>query len=162
MPVEPQSFKDALRRFAAGVTVVTARTAAGLPVGLTVTAFSSVSLSPPLIQICLGRHTADLAAYSEGGGFVVNILSEDQKDLSNLFAGHAPDRFERTPHETWDSTVPVLTGCLANLECRPWRVVEAGDHLLIVGQVERARCAAGDLRPLLHVQGGYARRGDFL
>ncbi len=156
--VQPADFRQTLSRFASGVTVVTARTAGGRPVGVTASAFTSVSLHPPLVLVCLGKATVDLPAFAEGDHFAVNILDERQKDLSAAFARRGGDKFAEVAHETWKTGCPILAGCIANLECARTEVHDGGDHVIILGRVEGLCCVEG-ARPLLHFRGGYHRLG---
>ncbi len=158
MSVDAKTFRAALGRFATGITVITAQTRDRAPVGVTVNAFASVSMEPPLISICLKHGTRDLPAYSEGSHFVANILAADQMDASNLFAGHAEDRFDKVPWTAGLGGVPVLDGCLATLECARREVYPGGDHLIILGRVDRVRTADG-ADPLLYFHGGYRTIG---
>ncbi len=154
--VDSRRFRDALGYFATGVTVVTGLTEAGEPVGVTVNAFASVSLEPPLILICLAKTTGCLSAFSRGRRFVVNVLGENQERLSREFAGPREHRFKDRDHATWDSGCPVLPGCLANLECTREDVHTAGDHIIVLGRVDRIE-TAGDGRPLIFYRSDYGR-----
>lgn len=158
MPVDPQSFRDALGRFASGITVVTGVMPAGTKVGLTVSAFASLSLAPPLILVCLDRATGCLDAFTEGERFAVNVLASDQDAVSTLFAGPAnPFTSADVRHHEDAAGVPLLDGCLANLQCRRREVMDGGDHVVLTGLVERTETAAGRA-PLVYYRGGY---GDF-
>lgn len=155
MTVNPESFRQAMSRFASGVTVVTAKTHGGAPVGVTVSAFSSLSLTPPLILVCLDNATANLAAYSEGPGFCVNILAAGQEDASNAFAFPGPvPPFERIDNVLGALNIPILTGTVATLECTRFAVHPGGDHQILIGQVEHAAWRT-DVAPLLYAAGGY-------
>jgi len=154
--VDPESFRRALARFATGVTVVTGTDPDGRPVGVTVNAFSSVSLDPPLVLICLANTTGCLNAFSEGERFAVNILDAGQAALSEAFAGPQEHKFKDRAFDTWDSGCPILPGCLANLECTRVAVHEGGDHFIVVGRVDRLATAdAGE--PLIFYGSGYRR-----
>ena len=155
MTKDQRAFRDALGRFATGVTVVTGLTTAGMPVGLTVSAFSSLSLSPPLVLICLDRATSALGAFLDGHWFVVNILGEAQGDLASTFADVDANRFDGLTFDTWDSGCPILSNCLPNLECSTEAVYPGGDHLIVVGRIARSRWAQFD-RPLVHYDSAYA------
>jgi flavin reductase (DIM6/NTAB) family NADH-FMN oxidoreductase RutF len=152
-------FRKALSSFATGVTVVTGLTPKDVPVGVTVNSFASVSLDPPIILICLDNNTASLKAFCEGERFAVNILSENQQDLSEEFAGPQEHKFKDRAFETWDSGCPILPGCLTNLECTRLNAFEGGDHLIVLGRVDRIEHADGG-RPLLFYQSAYGRIGD--
>lgn len=159
VPVDSRKFRNALGHFATGVTVVTGLDEAGEPVGVTVNAFASVSLEPPLILICLANTTGCLSAFSSGGRFVVNILGDDQEALSKEFAGPREHKFKDRAFDTWESGCPVLRGCLANLECTRDDVHAAGDHIIVLGRVDRIETAdAGG--PLVFFRGTYGRVDD--
>lgn len=157
MSINQDDFRGALSRFASGVTVVTTQDAAKTPCGLTVSAFSSLSLDPPLVSVCINRSSSSLSAFSESGVFAVNILSEDQEQISRRFASRVPDRFEGVDYRIGDRGAPVLEGALANLECRIVQFYDGGDHTILIGRVESARITDG--RPLLYYRGGYAALG---
>jgi len=159
VPVDSRKFRNALGHFATGVTVVTGLTEDGVPVGVTVNAFASVSLKPPLILICLATTTGCLSAFSTGTRFAVNILGEDQEPLSKAFAGPQEHRFRNRAFDTWDSGCPILPGCIANLECTRTDVHAAGDHIIVIGRVDRIE-TADDGRPLLFYRSAYGRVDD--
>lgn len=154
MTVEEPEFRKTMSCFASGVTVVTARDDSGRPVGLTVSAFSSLSLSPPLILICLDKRVANLAAFRRGP-FAVNVLAEGQDVVSSRFAEKREDRFEGMSHAPGANGAPLLEGCLAHIECDTHQVADGGDHDIIMGAVTRvARQSEG--RPLVYFGGRYA------
>ncbi|MEO5372708.1 MAG: flavin reductase family protein [Alphaproteobacteria bacterium] len=157
MKVDSHTFRNAMASFACGVTVVTARTTDGRPLGLTVSSFASVSLEPPLVLVCLDRNTSNLDSYCEGH-FAVNVLREDQKDLSIRFATRRGDKWTDTAFTTWDSGVPILSGCLATLECGVEHAYDGGDHVIIVGRVQRLTASAAG-QPLLYFRSAYAEIG---
>lgn len=156
MSVSPDEFRSALGAFASGVTVVTAKGEGGRPAGVTVSAFSSLSLEPPLVLFCLDKRTAALDAFVAGSHFVVNVLAEDQSAVANGFASPEPDRFAGVNVTLGTSGCPVLSGAAATLECRRTAVHDGGDHLIIVGEVERAAHDATKT-PLLYGRGRYGR-----
>ncbi len=157
MPVSEELFRSALSRFASGVTVVTTLDASNNPVGLTVSSFCSLSLSPPLILICIDKETDSHPWFAHTGFFIVNILAEDQEELSRLFAAPTKDgaMFSRIDHTTLGSRIPALNGALATLECKLWQEYEGGDHTIYVGHVQKANVGEG--KPLLYFRGGYSR-----
>ena len=159
MSFDSRLFRKALGTFATGVTVVTGLTPKDVPVGVTVNSFASVSLDPPIILICLDNNTGCLKAFCEGERFAVNILSENQQDLSDEFAGPQEHKFKARAFETWDSGCPILHGCLTHLECTRLNAFEGGDHLIVLGRVDRIEHADGR-RPLLFYQSAYGRIGD--
>lgn len=154
MSVDPDGFRAVLGRFATGVTVVTVRDANGHDQGMTVSAFSSVSLSPPLVMICIGHDASLHPVIEQLDYFGVNILSAAQEALSRRFAAHL-NRFGGIGFERGDSGVALLEGTLAFLECRVVARHPAGDHTIVVGQVENV--GNRDDRPLLYYRGGYAQ-----
>lgn len=156
MGIAPDDFRKALGGFASGVTVVTALNGDGTPVGVTVSAFSSVSLDPPLVLFCLDKGTTALTAFQETGKFVINILADDQKPLSDRFAAVQDDRFSGVDVETWETGAPVLKGAVASLECHLKASHDGGDHMIFIGHVTRSVCDSGKT-PLVYAKGAYAR-----
>lgn len=154
MQVDERSFRKALGCFASGVTVVTSVTDGGRPVGVTVSAFNSVSLDPPLVLFCLDKGTSSVEAF-RAGHFAINILQEDQRQLSIQFASRMEDKWHGVSFETNAHGVPLLNDCLARLECSVHEVVEAGDHLVVIGRVEELDYQTGG-QPLLYFRGAYA------
>jgi flavin reductase (DIM6/NTAB) family NADH-FMN oxidoreductase RutF len=155
VPVNASQFRTALSRFASGVTVVTTRDAAGQPHGITVSAFSSVSLDPPLVLVCIDRGAHIHDAFRARGVFVVNVLTSEQEELSRLFASREPDKFAGLGYTPGLEDVPLLADTLATIECRLRHAYEGGDHTIFVGEVERADIR-GDAEPLLYYRSGYA------
>lgn len=155
MNFDRRAFRNALGCFATGVTVVTTVTDAGEPVGLTANSFSSVSLDPPLVLFCLDRASHNLGAFRAAGRFAVNVLGDDQRDLSVRFSTTIGDRWDGVVWERWETGAPVLNGCLAALDCETEAIHEGGDHVIIVGRVQRL-AATTDGKPLLYFRGNYA------
>ena len=147
----------ALRRtlgcFATGVAVVTARDAGGGPHGFTANSFTSVSLDPPLVLVCVGQAVEGLEVYRECEGFAVNILADSQRTLSEAFAADLPDRFASVRWREGAHGSPILDGCIASLECAAWQRIEAGDHLILIGRVLAFERSPG--RPLAFCHGRY-------
>jgi flavin reductase (DIM6/NTAB) family NADH-FMN oxidoreductase RutF len=156
--VDASQFKEALSRYAKGVTVITGLLPEARPAGVTVSSFTSLSLSPPLVLFCLAKTVNCLAAFTEGKGFVVNILTEGQRDLSVAFATQSQDKFEGVDYSL-ERGLPVLKGCLATLHCRRHALHEGGDHLIIVGEVEDS-WVAPEGAPLVYHRGAYRRARD--
>jgi flavin reductase (DIM6/NTAB) family NADH-FMN oxidoreductase RutF len=154
MAIDAGGFKKAMGRWASGVTVVTAEHN-GAKHGITVSAFSSVSLDPPLVLICIGKSAPAHDAIRKGERFVVNILAESQEALSTRFASKHEDRFEGVPVRMGQLGVPILEGSLAAIECRLHETLPGGDHTVFVGEVVHADIADGS--PLLYFQGGYRK-----
>lgn len=153
MPVNNEDFRSALSRFASGVTVVTSRCSDGQNRGLTVSAFSSVSLNPPLILVCIDRQATIHDYLTKGSLIAVHILNEDQESLSRRFASKEPDRFAGVAYKESIEGTPLLEDVLACLECRVVASYEGGDHTIFVGEVETALIRDG--KPLLYYRGGY-------
>jgi flavin reductase (DIM6/NTAB) family NADH-FMN oxidoreductase RutF len=154
-PVDAATFRSVLGRFASGVTVVTVYDEEGGDEGMTVSAFCSLSLVPPLILICVD-HTASLHdAVQRATHFGVNILAAEQEPISRRFAGTDADRFEGLGFQRGKRGVALLDGALAHLECRVYARHEGGDHTIVIGEVESAVASRG--KPLLYYRGGYAQ-----
>ena len=157
MPITPDQFRAVLGRFASGVTILTARTAAGEDHGMTASAFCSVSLEPPFVLACVENTTDMFRILRVDGHFGVSILSEDQEALSRRFAELPAGRFDGVGYVRSDSGVLLLDDAIAHLECRCVARHEAGDHDIVVGAVERAHIGSAAGRPLLYYRGGYAQ-----
>jgi len=151
--MDERTFKDALGRWASGVAVVTCKTQSGQPVGLTVSSFSSLSLSPPLVLFCLGNRSSLLEDFAQASHFAVNILKSGQDALSNRFAFGDTPPFEGLAHSEGRGGAPLLPDALASLECRIEARHPGGDHVIYVGEVEAASVADGT--PLVYSQGKY-------
>lgn len=154
MAIDPDDFRAVLGRFASGVTVLTARDGER-DHGMTVSAFCSVSLQPPLVLACVDK-AADMAGIlPRVECFGVSILAEGQEALSRRFSELPAGRFDGVGYSRGECGVVLLDDALAHLECRTVSSYEAGDHVIWVGEVERARCEQD--RPLLYYRGGYAQ-----
>ena len=159
MDVSQADFRKVMGRFATGVTIVT--TCDGEHrLGITVNAFSSVSLDPPLILVCIEKTSYLHQVMLRNGFFAVNLLREDQETLSRCFAGHSEARrnFCDTPSHTAVTGAPVLDHTLGWLDCRIVNVFPGGDHSIIVGHVEAL--GGGEGRPLLYHRGKYPHIAD--
>ncbi len=156
MPVFPPQFRQVLSRFATGVTIVTVKNKEGIH-GLTVNAFTSVSLEPLLILICIQKNGVSHDALSESEHFVVNILSEQQKDLADRFANvnlSSTERFQNLAYQLNARGIPILSGVLGYLECRIVNELDGGDHTIYLGEVERAEVSE-EKKPLLFYNSQY-------
>ena len=148
-------FRAALGKWPSGVTVVTTRVGS-VPAGMTVSAFFSVSLSPPLIAVCLDRRAATLGHIEQSGFFAVNVLSSAQRALSDRFAtpDNEPVRFAGIPvDEVPGARSPLLTGAVVQLDCELSAGHDAGDHVLCIGRVVGAYTHPG--APLVYHAAGY-------
>ena len=155
MSIDGNQFKAALKLWASGVTVVTAQSEAQGLKGMTATSFSSVSLDPPQILVCLNQNTDTGAVVLEEKRFAVNILGSEQQNVSNQFAGGSSqeERFANVAWEAGDNGAPLLTEALASLECKLVEQVAAGTHWIVIGEVQRVVCRSGE--PLLYYSGAY-------
>lgn len=154
--VDEADLRRVLGRFATGVTVVTARDADGRPCAITVNAFTSVSLDPPLILYCLGKFAFNFDVFADAEAFAVNILSADQQALSDRFARRAKDDLGDLALRRLATGSPVLAECLAALDCETEARHDAGDHLIIVGRV-RALDPPRGAEPLVYFGSRYRR-----
>ncbi len=152
--IDRDLFRAVLGRFASGITVITACDAHGQPHGMTVSAFSSMSLDPPLILICIGNDATMAPVLAAADSFAVNVLTDSQESLSRRFSGKMDDRFAGIGYSDGKTGVPLLDDVLASIECRIVARHAAGDHEIVIGQVEQAKASEG--RPLLYYRGGYA------
>ncbi len=157
MSAPPDELRRIRGRFATGVTVVTASND-GRVSGLTVSAFAVVSLEPPLVLVCLDHASRTLGAVERSGRFGVNVLAEGQEELAQRFSTKNEEKIAAGAATRGEMAVPLLVGAHAYLECRVDRMVEGGDHAIVVGAVERARLGSG--RPLLFYRGRYASLRD--
>ena len=148
-----REFRHALGRFATGVAIVTTLTPSGRREGLTVNSFGALSLDPPLVQWSLRRDSMSLKSFQDSPYFAVNVLASHQRGLSNRFARPAPDKFEGLACPPGLGGCPTIEECLALFECRLERTIEGGDHLLLVGRVERFSWREG--QPLVFSCGHY-------
>jgi flavin reductase (DIM6/NTAB) family NADH-FMN oxidoreductase RutF len=158
MSISKEEFRSALSRFASGVTVVTAKDSDGKLYGITVSAFCSVSLAPPLILVCVEKNTGSHHALFSSKSFVVNVLRADQQNVSDHFASRSDDKFGKAAFYAGIDGVPVLEDALANLECRLRDTYEGGDHTIFVGEIENATINDGD--PLVYFHGNYRKIND--
>ncbi len=158
MPISSESFRDALRHFPSGVTIVTIKSPASEVVhGLTVSAFASVSPDPPLVLVCIDhRATAYELLEVAGASFAVNILGYDQMELSNRFAWlKDEDRFAAGEWDTAVTGAPVLRDALAWLDCTVYSRFSAGSHTIYIGEVQASGVPQPDVKPLLYWNRGY-------
>jgi flavin reductase (DIM6/NTAB) family NADH-FMN oxidoreductase RutF len=151
--VTADEFRRACGRFATGVTVATVLDTQSVPHGLTVSSFTSVSLDPPLVLICLGHAVTCIEAFRAASHFGLNVLSAAQRPISEKFARKGHDRFDGTPWQRGETGVPLLPGCLAQIECEVHQRFASGDHDIFVGRMVRAEAADGD--PLLYYASRY-------
>ena len=147
-------FRTALATFATGVTIVTAMSDRGTPVGLTANSFNSVSIEPPLILWSLSRQAGSMPSFARGSHYAINILAADQRDLAERFASKEVDRFDGVAFRPGASGAPLLDGAAAVFECFNRSRYEEGDHVIFVGEVESCARRAG-AQPLIFHGGRY-------
>jgi flavin reductase (DIM6/NTAB) family NADH-FMN oxidoreductase RutF len=155
MAVSNEEFRRALGHFASSVTVVTTKCAGGELAGITVTAFSSLSLDPPLVLVCIDKRASLHDRLAMGRAFAVNMLADDQEVVSRRFAASGPEQFDGIGFSEGETGSPLLDGVIAAIECRIVERFASGDHTIIVGQVEATTIAEG--KPLLYFRGRYNR-----
>lgn len=141
--VAPERFRAALGQFATGVTVVTTTTPDGIPVGLTVNSFSSVSLEPQLVLWSLADGSPSLRAFSDRGAFAINILATDQRHLGLRFSQKINNKFNGVDYEFGFRDLPLISGALAQIECETHSEIPAGDHVIFIGRVVNLRSRQG-------------------
>src|SRR5574343_1492038 len=151
---DSRALRNALGRFATGVAVVTAIDPDGHPIGLTVNSFSAVSLDPALVLWCLDNKSHNLAAFSKASHHAITILAADQQDVSNRFATWPADRFVNLDWQAGCGGAPVIGGGCASFEVANHQAIDAGDHTIFIGRVERFAEHA-DRAPLLFHAGRY-------
>ena len=149
-------FRQVLGHFPTGVTVITALAPDGQPVGLAVGSFSSVSLDPPLVAFFPARTSGTWPVIREAGAFCVNILAEDQEDVSRVFASKGADKFRGVGWRPASSGAPVLNDVVAWIDCRLEAVHDGGDHDVVLGRVAELEVERED-GPLVFFRGGYGR-----
>ena len=152
---DTRKLRDTFGCFATGVTVVSTVNESGEFFGLTANSFTSLSLDPPLVLFCLDYKALSFDAFREASHFVVNVLGEGQEELSTHFARSSLDKWNGVDYETWKSGCPVLPDSIAVLECLTATRHEGGDHLIIIGQVERIKYDESETKPLLYYKGQY-------
>ena len=143
-------FRAALGTFATGVTVITARDANGVRVGLTANSFNSVSLTPPLVLWSLSRQASTMPAFTRGSHYAINILASDQREIAERFSRRDVDRFEGVALREGASGAPILEGVMAVFECFNRSQYEEGDHIIFVGEVEHCSRREGALPLIYH------------
>lgn len=153
---DARTFRDALGCFATGVTIITAMDADGNPIGLTANSFTSVSLDPPLLLVCVANNAGSAPVLRDAERFAVNVLQIGQQPTSNRFAGKGEDRFANTQWEVGEFGTPVLTGSLSSFECARDALHDGGDHFILVGRVLKAMFEPRR-DPLLYFRGKYRR-----
>ncbi len=154
MPVDVESFKQALASWASGVTVITSRHADKVH-GMTVSAFCSVSLSPPLVMVCLDKASNTLELVKAAKVFSVNVLAQGQEELSQRFASKENEdvRFEGLDCKQGTNGCPHIPGAVSTMDCRVVDTLDAGDHVIYIGEVEAAEFT--ERPPLVYLRAAY-------
>lgn len=156
MPISSETYRDALRHYPSGVTIVTIQSGGEIH-GLTVSAFASVSPEPPLVMVIIDhRHKAHEMLQEPGAVFAINILRQDQAELSNRFAWvKDEDRFAEGDWSVAVTGAPILTNALAWLDCTLYTQVVAGTHTIYIGEVKASGVPEPDAAPLVYWNRGY-------
>jgi flavin reductase (DIM6/NTAB) family NADH-FMN oxidoreductase RutF len=158
VPVDREQFFALMASFASSVTVITTRGTDGVPRGLTASAFCSVSLEPRLCLVSVDLRSESVGAIRESEGFVVNILSSDQEEISRRFASKLPDKFEGVAYRDGPATgAPILDGVLAWIECKVKEMLPGGDHVIVVGEIQDGTANEGT--PLVYFRSQYRQLG---
>jgi len=148
-----RAFRNALGAFLTGVTVVTTRDGTGEPRGLTANSFSSVSLDPPMVLVCIAKSASSHAAFRSAGNFAVSILSGEQMSVSILFASRAADKFSRVAWRQSALGSPLIDGAVSWFDCTTQSIIDAGDHSILLGSVQDF--GYQDAPPLGYCRGKY-------
>lgn len=151
--ISEATFRQACGLFATGVAVATVRGEAGEPHGLTINSFTSVSLDPPLVLICIDYRAQVLEVFVRAKHYAVNILGEAQQDISNRFAYRTEDRFAGVEWTAGETGAPLIAGALAAIECVTRQIIEGGDHTILLAEAVAIHAGAGD--PLLYFNSRY-------
>lgn len=128
--------RRAFGTFLTGVTIVTTRDAGGMPCGMTANSFTSVSLDPPLVLVCIGKGSSNIAAFEAADRFAVNILGHDQTEVATAFSARGIDRFATVDCHEAATGAPILADCLGWFDCTLHQRIVAGDHMILIGRVE--------------------------
>jgi flavin reductase (DIM6/NTAB) family NADH-FMN oxidoreductase RutF len=151
--IDPRALRDSFGAFLTGVTVVTTHGSTGEPIGFTANSFTSVSLDPPLLLVCLAKTSRNFEAVTTGRGFAINVLAESQMDISNTFARPSEDRFAGISWSNGPYGSPVFADVAAWFDCSIHEIVDAGDHAILIGRVEAFE--NGKANGLGYARGGY-------
>ncbi len=158
MPIDKTELRRVMGHFPTGVTVVTTISKAGKLYGLTANSFTSVSLVPPLVLVCVDKRADCYPCFEQSKCYTVNFLADDQEDISRRFATTGVDKFEGVGYRIGANQAPILTGALAYLECKVVAAYEGGDHTIYLGEIEQAETR--EAKPLLFYRGGYRSLAD--
>lgn len=151
--IDPKEFRTAAGNFMTGITIATTIAPDGSPRGVTANSFTTVSLDPPLVLVCIGRGSRSFAAFDSAGAFAVNVLSSQQRQLSSTFGSKAEDKFAGVDWSPGATGSPIFSGSLSSFDCRLHRKIEAGDHIVLIGEVVGMNRTSGT--PLGYFSGNY-------
>ncbi|NOV20735.1 flavin reductase [Ensifer adhaerens] len=157
-PIDPIALRRAFGTFVTGVTVITTRDEDGTPRGMTANSFTSVSLDPPLLLVCVAKSASSYHVFTRAGCFAVNVLHEGQVDVSGIFASKSQDKFQSVTHDHIHTGAPVLTDSLTWFDCTTSNTVDAGDHAILIGEVRAF--GTSPTAPLGFCRGRYASVKD--
>ena len=160
MPLDAKELRTMMGHFATGVTVVTTKDSNGQIFGITANAFTSVSLDPPLVLVCIDKTAQCYPCFEESGIFAVNILNQQQQEISRRFATKGIDKFEGLSWRSGSSGAPLIDGAVGYVECRIVERFEGGDHTIYLAEVICGTVTSGE--PLLFFRGKYHRLGEIL
>ena len=144
--IDTNFLRKSLGKFSTGVTIVTSIDSEGVPTGMTVNSFSSVSLDPALVLWCIDKKQPSYDTFMDGKGYAVNILSKDQSDLCYKFSSQSHDKFENVNWKKSKNGFPLIENSLAWFDCKKWNYYSGGDHQILVGEVTSFN--SSELKPL--------------
>ena len=153
--IDIKQLRQTLGSFLTGVTVVSSMNSQGQPIGFTANSFTSVSLEPPLVLVCLAKTSANCESFSRAKSYAINILAEDQQQISSVFASPVADRYEKVNWRTRTTGSPVIDDVSAWLDCNMHQVIDAGDHLILIGEIMAFDHTLSS--PLGYLRGNYVR-----
>ncbi|MBL4807227.1 MAG: flavin reductase family protein [Rhodobacteraceae bacterium] len=148
-----QKLREAFGTFTTGVTVVTTLDAAHNPIGFTANSFASVSLDPAILLVCMSQKSRSFKAMTSGAGFAINILSADQKNICDVFSQANTDRFANLDWRIGPNGYPLIASCSAWFECSHNKIIDAGDHTILLGNI--VDFGQSDAAPLILSQGKF-------
>jgi len=154
MTTDPMALRKTLGQFATGVVVVTSRCPDGNPVGLTINSFSSVSLDPPLVLFSLAKSSLNHDNFLQASSYGINILTQDQRDISNRFARARTDKWEGVPVQEGAYGTPLIQDALVHMVCTPYAQCDGGDHTVFLAKIAQ-HSVYEDAQPLLFFRGRY-------
>ena len=153
--LDVNDLRKALGQFPTGVTVITTLDTKGEPVGVTVSSFNAVSLTPPLILWSMAKSGYSAKVFENAEYFAVNVLGEQQIELSDSFARQSADKFDGVTFASGKGGSPLLENTAASFECKTWKLYDGGDHTIVVGEVLDFQ-ANDSIMPLVFSRGNYA------